>query len=75
MHFDRADFRMRQVHEQNLKYAEEAGMTLDDWHKMMSEKGNKPIEQQNTIQPIMTSAEYVWSYLFPKKAEGKKIDI
>ena len=37
----RTEMTLRAVHEKNLKLAEAAGLTLDKWHKMMSEKGNR----------------------------------
>lgn len=65
----RTERTMRAVHEQNLKYAEEAGMTIDEWHEMMSDKGSeqqKPIQTQRQEDGIIyNSAYFMLQRMFP----------
>ncbi|MFZ3301729.1 MAG: hypothetical protein WA152_03390 [Microgenomates group bacterium] len=71
MNFDRVDLRMRQVHEQNLKDADAAGMTLEAWHEAMSEKGRgvEPVlvkKRSGKVKYVPKSAtEQVLHQLFP----------
>lgn len=67
---------MREVHEYNLERARELKMTLDEYHKMMSEKGKQNGLTTDTTQPtqsiVYNSADYVLSYLFPKDTAKKR---
>ncbi len=73
---ERTEKRMREVHDANLKAAEEAGMSIDDWHQLMSDIGNSRKEPDNQQQSggteIYNSALYVLGYLFPDKPKKRK---
>lgn len=65
---------MREVHEANLAAAKAAGMSLKDWHEMMSQKGQF-VEQIEPATPVIlkktqkyvpqTATEQVLNQLFP----------
>lgn len=69
----RVEATFKKVHLENLKCAEEAGLNIEEWHKQMSEIGKgisaqvKTKGQEDT--EIINSADYVLSYLFPKKVK------
>lgn len=60
---------LKKVRDRNQKYADEAGMSLDDWHRMMSTKGNeiKPVLVKKTKPKYVpqTASEYVLNQVFP----------
>lgn len=63
----RTERTIRAVHEQNLKYAQEAGMSLDEWHKAMSEKGKQPpkivyISEKTDEEIAIESARWIGGY-------------
>lgn len=72
----RTEMTLRAVHEKNLKLAEAAGLTLDKWHKMMSEKGNR-FEPKPTLitkkgYVPRSPTEYVLNQLFPNVHNGNE---
>lgn len=66
----------KKVHQQNLRDAEAAGVSLEEWHRQKSEIGQGVTTQTETnVQEnpsIINSADYVLSYLFPRKITKRK---
>lgn len=66
----------KKVHQQNLIDAEAAQVSLEEWHRQMSEIGQGVTTQTKTnIQEkpnVINSADYVLSYLFPRKVTKRK---